>query len=85
MERICQASLGGLPWWPRCKESACNVGDLHSVPGVEGRLEKGTATHSNVLVWRIQWTEGPGRLQSMVSERAAHSGSALTSLALNCM
>ena len=32
-------------------------------------LEKGMATHSNILAWRIPWTEEPGRLQSMVSQR----------------
>ena len=31
----------------------------------EGPLEKGTATHSSVLAWRIPWTEEPSRLQSM--------------------
>ena len=33
-------------------------------------LEKGHATHSSVLAWRIPWTEKPGRLQSMGSQRA---------------
>ena len=32
--------------------------------GWEDPLEKGTATHSNILAWRIPWTEEPGRLQS---------------------
>ena len=31
----------------------------------EDPLEKGVATHSSVLVWRIPWTEEPGGLQSM--------------------
>ena len=31
----------------------------------EEPLEKETATHSSILVWRIPWTEEPGRLQSM--------------------
>ena len=35
-------------------------------------LEKGMATHSNILAWRIPWTEEPGRLQSMGSQRAGH-------------
>ena len=35
----------------------------------EDTLEKGTATHSSILVWRISWTEEPGRLQSMGSQR----------------
>ena len=38
----------------------------------EDPLEKGMATHSSVLAWRIQWTEEPGRLQSMGSQRAGH-------------
>ena len=33
----------------------------------EDPLEKGMATHSSVLAWRIPWTEEPGRLQSMGS------------------
>ena len=35
----------------------------------EDPLEKGMATHSSILAWRIPWTEEPGRLQFMVSER----------------
>ena len=38
------------------EESACNVGDLGSIPGLENLLEKGTATHSSILAWRIPWT-----------------------------
>ena len=33
-------------------------------------LEKGMATHSSILVWRIPWTEKPGRLQSMGSQKS---------------
>ena len=33
--------------------------------GWEDILEKGMATHSTILAWRIPWTEEPGRLQSM--------------------
>ena len=33
--------------------------------GWEDPLEKGMATHSSILVWRISWTEEPGGLQSM--------------------
>ena len=35
-------------------------------------LEKGMATHSNILVWRIPWTEEPGGLQSMGVKRVGH-------------
>ena len=36
--------------------------------GWEDPLEKGLATHSNILAWRIPWTEEPGRLQSLVTK-----------------
>ena len=48
---ICTMSLG-FPCGSASKESACNVGDL----GWEDPLEKGTATHSGILAWRIPWT-----------------------------
>ena len=35
----------------------------------EDPLEEGMATHSGILTWRIPWTEEPGRLQSMGSQR----------------
>ena len=35
-------------------------------------LEKGMATYSSILVWKIPWTEEPGRLQSMGSLRVGH-------------
>ena len=41
-------------------------------PGQEGPLEKGLATHSSILAWRIPWTEGPGGLQSVGSQRVRH-------------
>ena len=40
--------------------------------GQKGPLEKGTATHSSILAWRIPWTEEPDGLQSMGSQRARH-------------
>ena len=40
--------------------------------GREDPLEKGTATHSSILAWRIPWTEEPGGLQSMASQRVGH-------------
>ena len=40
--------------------------------GQDGPLEKGMATFSNILAWRIQWTEEPGGLQSMGSQRVGH-------------
>ena len=55
------------------KESACNAGDLGSSLGWQDPLEKGMATHSSILALRIPWTEEPGRLQSMVSQRVRHN------------
>ena len=43
-------------------------------------LEKAMATHSSTLAWKIPWTEEPGRLQSMVSQRVRHDWA--TSLSL---
>ena len=40
--------------------------------GQEDPLEKGMATHSSILAWRIPWTEEPGRLQSRGSQRVRH-------------
>ena len=41
--------------------------------GQEDPLEEGMATHSSILAWRIPWTEDPGRLQSMGSQRVGHN------------
>ena len=41
-------------------------------PGQEDPLEEEMATHSSVLAWRIPWTEKPGGLQSMGSQRIGH-------------
>ena len=40
--------------------------------GWEDRLEKGMATHSGILAWRIPWTEEPGGLWSTGSQRVRH-------------
>ena len=47
--------------------------------GREDPLEKGTATHSSILSWRIPWTEEPGGLQSMGSQRVRHDWVTFTS------
>ena len=46
----------GFPGGSAGKESACNMGDLGLIPGCEDTLEKGIATHSSILAWRIPWT-----------------------------
>ena len=40
--------------------------------GCEDTLEKGMATHSSILAWRIPWTEEPGGLQSMGLQRVGY-------------
>ena len=57
------------------KNLPVNAGDLRDsglIPGWEDLLEEGMATHSSVLAWRIPWTEEPGGLQSMGSQRVRH-------------
>ena len=51
--------------------------------GQEDPLEKEMATYSSILPWKIPWTEKPGRLQSMGSQRVGHDWT--TSLSLFCM
>ena len=40
--------------------------------GWDDPLEKGMATHSSIIAWEIPWTEEPGGLQSMESQRVGH-------------
>ena len=61
-------TLVRLPGGSDGKKSACNAGDL----GREDPLEKGTATHSGILAWKIPWTEEPRGLQSMELQRVRH-------------
>ena len=41
--------------------------------GREDALEEDMATHSSILAWKIAWTEEPGGLQSMGSQRVGHN------------
>ena len=54
------------------KESACSAEAWVPFLGWDDPLEKGMATHSSILAWKIPWTEEPGRLQSMGSPRVGH-------------
>ena len=45
-------------------------------PGQEGPLKKEVVSYSSVLAWRSPWTEDPGGLQSVGSQRVGHSGAA---------
>ena len=51
-ERLPTPVFLGFPGGTASEESACSVGDL----GWEDLLEKGKATHSSILAWRIPWT-----------------------------
>ena len=52
------------------KESACNRGDRGFNLCPEEPLEKGMATHSSILAWRVPLTDMPGRLQFMGSQNS---------------
>ena len=67
-----EAELEYFPGGSDGKEFACNARDPGLIPGSERSLGEGIATHSNILVWRIPWTEEPGGLQSMGSKRVRH-------------
>ena len=50
---------GGFSGGSDGKESACNAEDTGSIPKSDDLLEKGMATHSSILAWRILWVEEP--------------------------
>ena len=52
--------------------NARDVRDVGLIPGSGRSPGGGHTTHSSVLAWRIPWTEEPGRLQSMESQRVGH-------------
>ena len=54
------------------KEFSFNAGDLGSIPGLGRPLGEGNGYPLSILDWRILWTEGPGGLQSMGSQRGRH-------------
>ena len=68
---ICKSGTGfGLihPLYPRFSLSLSLSVPLY----IEDSLEEGMAIHSYVLAWRIPWTEEPGGLQSIESQRVRH-------------
>ena len=58
--------------------------DMGSIAGLEDLLEEGMATHSSILAWRISWTEEPGRLQSIGSQRVGHDKQLSTQAGTGC-
>ena len=69
-------------WFAEAWEASLVAQTVKNLPAVqetrirslswEDPLEKEMATHSSILAWRISWTEEPGRLQSMRSQRVGH-------------
>jgi len=66
----------GFPGGTSGKESTCSAGDSRGVgliPGSGRSLGGGNGNHSSILAWkRVSWTEEPGGLQSMGSQRVEH-------------
>ena len=60
----------GFPGGSDSKESAYNAEDRVQSLGQEDPLEKGMATHSSILAWRIPWTEEPAGPQSIGSKES---------------
>ena len=62
----------GFPGGSDSRESACNAGDLGSIPASGGSPGEGNATHSSILAWRIPWTKEPGRFPVHGVTRVGH-------------
>ena len=60
------------PGGPDGKATVYNAGDRVQALGWEDPLDKEMAIHSSTIAWKIPWTEEPGRLQSMGSQRVGH-------------
>ena len=54
------------------KESACNVEDLSSIPGLGRSPGEENGNPLQYFAWKITWTEEPGGLQSIGSQRVGH-------------
>ena len=66
----------GLPWlaqWERIHPPRGNEGDADSILRWGGRyLRRGNGKHSSIVAQKIPWTEEPGGLQSIGSQRVGH-------------
>ena len=63
----------GLPTCAVVKNLPADAGDVDSILGQKDTLEEEIATYSNILAWRIPWTEEPGGLLSMWLQRVRHN------------
>ena len=65
----------GFPGGTGVKNPPANAGDIRdgdSIPGLEDPLQEGMATHSNILAWRIPWTEDPRGLWCIGLQRVRY-------------
>ena len=66
-------SLAGFSSGSVVKNLPVKAGDAAQSPGCEDLLEKEMAIHSSILAWKIPWTEEPGGLQLVASQRVRHN------------
>ena len=59
----------GFPGGSVVKNPPASAGNVGSIHGSGRSPGEGTATHSSILAWELPWTEEPGRLQSMGSQK----------------
>jgi len=70
------SSIIGLPWWLHGKESTCSAGDTRdtsSIPGLGISPGVGNGSPHQCSAWEIPWTEEPGWLESIGSQRVGHN------------
>ena len=59
----------GFPGGSMVKNPPANAGDMESIPGSGRSFGGGNGNLSSILAWEIPWTEAPGGLQSMESQK----------------
>ena len=64
--------LMGFPGGSDGTASVYNAGDRGSIPGLGRSAGEGNGNPPSTIAWKIPWTEEPGRLQSMGSQRVGH-------------
>ena len=70
--RLCMFSYLDFPGGSDSKVSVYSVRDLSSIPGLGRSPGEGNGNPLQYIAWKIPWTEEPGRLQSMGSQRVGH-------------
>ena len=58
--------------WTAARQATLSITNSQSLPKLMSIVEKAMAPHSSTLAWKIPWTEEPGGLQSMGSQRVGH-------------